>query len=143
MSAETDLLTAIYERLNGADAHGTPLTVGGNRVPAYTGEAPTDAQADYVVIERPRNRPDETIDKQVQHRIRQQIRVHTAYESGKGNYFQGYQIAEAVHDLIRAAPITVSSDEVYFPEPNKQPVPSYSKGPQSAYDITMRYQVLI
>lgn len=143
MSAETDLLTALHDRLNGNDAHGQALTVSGNTIPVYTGEAPVDESAPYVVLERPRNRPDETIDKQVQHRIRQQVRVHTAYESGKGDHFQGYQIAEAIHDLIRAADVTVGSQDAYFPEPNRQPIPAYDKGPQSAYDITIRYNVLI
>lgn len=141
MSAETDLLTAIYERLNGADAHGQALTVDGSTIPTYTGEAPTGEQAPYVVLERPRTRGSEFIGGTGRQEIRQQLRVHTAYESGKGDYFQGYQIAEAIHDLIRVAEMDVGGRAPHFPEPNKQPVPAYDKGPQSAYDISVRYIV--
>jgi len=141
MSAETDLLTAIYERLNGTDAHGQALTVDGSTIPTYTGEAPTDAPAPYVVLNEPRTRGSEFIGGESRKRIRQQIRVHTAFEAGKANHFLAYQIAEAIHDLLRATEVAVGSDTAYFPEPDKQPIPNYSKGPQSAYDISVRYIV--
>lgn len=139
MSLETDLITAYSERLTGADSHSTVLSHGGSEVSVYTGNAPTEASAPYVVIGRPRTRGDETIDEVRTSEVRIQLRVHTAFPPGKGNHFQCYQIADAAHNLLEAAPIEVDGKQPYVPEPDKQPIPSYDKGDSEALDLSIDY----
>ena len=136
---ETDLITAFYERLNGEDGHGQTLQHDGSTVPAFTGSAPADAAAPFVVIGRPRTRGSETLDGIETPEVRLQLRVHTAFPAGKGNHFQCYEIAQAAHDLLEAAPVTIQDKEPYVPEPDKQPIPNYDKGDQEALDLFLSY----
>lgn len=136
---ETDLVTAIYERLAGEDSHGQALTHDGSEVPVFTGQGPTGAEAPYIVITRPRTRGDETLDGVETPEVRVQLRVHTRFAKGKGNYFQAYQIAESAHDLLEAAPLS-SIGGAYVPEPNKTPVPPYDVGGEQALDLSVQYR---
>lgn len=140
MSVETDLITAYYNRLTGADSYSQSLIVDGKTITPYTGNAPPAARAPYIVIGRPRTRGAETLDGVSHPEVRLQLRVHTAYEPGKGNHFFCYEIAEAAHDLLEAAPITVDGKEPYVPEPDKQPIPSYDKGEEEALDLSVDYR---
>lgn len=139
MSVETDLITAFYERLTGADSHAQALTREGNTIPTYTGNADTDASAPYVIVGRPRTRGDEALDGTEMPDVRIQLRVHTEYPPGKGNHFAAYEIADAAHDLLEAAPITVDGYEPYVPEPDKTPIPSYDKADKEALDLSIDY----
>lgn len=140
MSVETDLITAFHERLSGVDGHGTALIHDGETIPVYTGNAPAEAHAPYVIIGRPRTRGDETIDGVRTPELRVQLRIHTAFPPGKGNHFDSYQIADKAHDLLEAAPLAIDGKEPYVPEPDKQPVPSYDKGDEEALDLSVRYR---
>jgi len=139
MSVEIDLISAAYDRLTGADAHGSALTHGGEEVPVYTGSAPTEADAPYVIIGRPRTRGDETLDGVEKPEVRLQLRVHTRHDFGRADFFEAYQIADSAHDLLEAAPITVNGHEPYIPEPDKQPIPPYDAGDESALDLSLDY----
>ena len=136
---ELQLITAAYERLTGADAHAQALTHGGEQVPAYTGSAPTDEPAPFIVIGRPRTRGSETLDGVETPEVRLQLRVHTAFAAGKGDHFKCYQIGRAAHDLLEAAPLQVGSKTPYIPEPDKNPIPSYDKGDREALDLSLDY----
>lgn len=140
MTVETELIKAFHARLNGEDAHATPLKHNGNVVPAFTGNADSDASAPYVIVGRPRTRGSETIDGVETPEVRIQLRVHTAFPQGKGNHFKAYEIGRAAHDLLEAAPLQVGSKEPYVPEPNLQPVPSYDKGDDEALDLSIEYR---
>lgn len=135
----TDLIAAYYNRLAGADDHGTTLSNGGEEVPTYTGSAPTDKPAPFVVIGRPRTRGQETIDGVEIPEVRLQLRVHTAFPPAKANHFQCYNIAEAAHGLLEAAPLPVGDKEPYVPEPNLQPIQPYDKGDKEAVDLSLLY----
>lgn len=139
MSVEASLIKSYYNRLDGSDSHGTALTHGGSEVPVYTGNAPTDKDAPYVVIGRPRTRGEEALDGTEMPEVRLQLRVHTAHQPGKVNTFLAYQIAEAAHDLLEAAPITVDGKEPYVPEPDKQPINYDLSGEKEALDLSLDY----
>jgi hypothetical protein len=136
---ETDLITAYYERLTGADSHATRLSYNGAEVPVYTGTAPTDASAPYLIIGRPRTRGAETLDGVSRDEVRLQLRVHTAFPPGKGDHFKCYEIAQSAHDLLEAAPLQVDGKTPYVPEPDKQPIPEYDKGDSEALDLSLDY----
>jgi hypothetical protein len=136
---ELALIEAAYNRLSGADSHGTPLTHDGNEVPVYTGSAPTDSDAPYVLIGRPRTRGDETLDGVEKPEVRLQLRAHTRHPSGRADFWQAYEIADNAHDLLEAAPISVNGHEPYVPEPDKQPIPPYNVEDESALDLSLDY----
>lgn len=136
----TDLITAYYERLTGADAHEQTLTVSEEVIPVFTGNASTAASAPYVIVSRPRVRGGETLDGVSRDEVRIQLRVHTEHPHGKGNHFQAYEIAEAAHGLLESAPITVDGREPYVPEPDISPIPSYEKGDREALDLSLDYR---
>jgi hypothetical protein len=140
MSVETDLILAVHERLDGADSHATPLTHNGSEVPVFTGSAPTDADPPYVIVGRPRTRGSETLDGTETPEVRLQLRVHTRFKKNRGNHFLAYQIADAAHDLLEAAPISVNGHEPYVPEPDKQPIPPYDAGDDEALDLALQYR---
>jgi hypothetical protein len=141
MSAvENALITTIYERLTGADSHGQALTYSGATVPVYTGNAPADKTAPYVVIERPRTRGDETLDGAVRPEVREQLRVHTAFPEGKANHQKAYAIAQNAHDLLEAAPLNiVNAKQPYVPEPDKNPIRPYDMGSRQGVDVSVEY----
>lgn len=136
---ETELVTAYYQRLAGADAHAQALTHNNNVVPVFTGNAPTDKEAPYVIVGRPRSRGQETLDGVSHPEVRLQLRIHTAHNPGQGDHFKCYEIADAAHELLEAVPITVDGHEPYVPEPDKTPIPSYDKGDQEALDLSVQY----
>lgn len=135
----TDLIAAYYNRLAGADAHGTTLSNGGEDVPVFTGSPGKDASAPLALIGRPRTRGQETIDGVEIPEVRLQLRIHTAFPPAKANHFQCYQIAEAAHRLLEAAPLSVGDKEPYVPEPNLQPIQPYDKGDKEAVDLSLLY----
>jgi len=137
---ELALIEAAYDRLTGADAHGSALTHGGKEVPVYTGSAPTDASAPYVITKRPRTRGEEKLDGTETPEVRMQLRVHTTHDYGRADFFEAYQIADAVHDLLEAAPLAVGNKAPYIPEPDKQPVPPYDQGESEALDLSLDYR---
>ncbi len=137
---ETDLIEAYYGRLAGADAHSQALITNEEVVPVFTGNASTDSSAPHVIVGRPRSRGQETLDGVSHPEVRIQLRVHTAFPSGKGNHFQCYQIARAAHDLLESAPIEVGGKEPYVPEPDLTPIPSYDKGEKEALDLSVDYR---
>ena len=137
---EIELTKAFYERLAGADAHGKPLAWEGAEVPTYTGSPPAEAGAPLVVIGRPRARGQEALDGTRLDEVRIQLRVHTAFEEGKGDYLQAYEIASAAHDLLKAAPIEIGGYAPRITRPDKTPVPAYDKGGKEALDLTLDYR---
>jgi hypothetical protein len=139
---ETDLITAIYERLQGEDSYGTPLTHDGSEVPVYTGAGPTGAEAPYVVLSRPRTRGSQALDGTTTPEIRAQIRIHSSFPPGQGNHFLCYEIAESVHDLLEAAPLTIEGREPHVPQPDKTPIPAYDVADQTALDLSLDYTFL-
>lgn len=139
MSVETDLLTTIYERLTGADAHGQALTYDGSEIDTYTGNAPTDASDPHVVIGRPRTRGSKFLDGKKRNVVRQQLRVCTSFPPGKGDHFEAYQIAGEVRSLLEAAPLEVQGKEPHIPNPDKQPIPGHDIGDEEALDLSVNY----
>jgi hypothetical protein len=139
---ETDLITAIYERLAGEDAHGQALQHDGNQVPVFTGAGPADGEAPYVVISRPRTRGGQTLDGVETPEVRVQLRTHTRFPAGKANQFKCYQIAGQAHDLLEAAPLPVQGREPYVPQPDKTPIPAYDVGDRQAVDLSLEYTFL-
>jgi hypothetical protein len=137
---ETDLILAVHKRLDGADSHGTPLTNEGNEVPVYTGSAPTDSGAPYVIIGRPRVRGEEKLDGTETPEVRLQLRAVTSFPPGKANLFKAYEIADAAHNLLEAAPISVNGNEPYVPEPDKQPIPSQTVGDKEMKSLSIDYR---
>lgn len=136
---ETDLIKAYYNRLTGADGHGTALTYDGAEVPTFTGNPPADVGAPLVVVGRPRTRGEEALDGTPVDEVRLQLRVHTAFEPGKGDHFKCYQIASDAHALLRAAPIDVGGCSPRITRPDKRPLPSYDKGDKEALDLALDY----
>jgi hypothetical protein len=138
---ETDLITAIYERLTGADSHGQALSHDGSEVPVYTGAGPTGAEAPYVVISQPRTLGSETLDGVETPQVRISLRAHCRFPKGKANMFEAYQITDKAHGLLEAAPISVNGHEPYVPEPDKTPV-RYDVSGEQAVDLSAEYRFL-
>jgi hypothetical protein len=137
---ELALIESAYQRLSGADAHGQPLMHGGKEVPVYTGDAPADRDAPYVATSRPRVRGEEKLDGTETPEVRLQLRAVTAFPPGKANLFKAYEIADAAHTLLEAAPISVGGNEPYIPEPDKQPIPSQTVGDREMKSLSINYR---
>lgn len=131
------LLTAISERLTGADGEGLGLAED-----VYTaGSVPTNASAPYVVVEIPRPNGSETIDGKEKWLVRHNIRVHTRYPQGRADRSEALSIADSVHEALEGAEISVPGfrSSLYVPEPNQRPQ-TYDVADKKAYDVILRYR---
>lgn len=126
------LLTAVYNRLDAELSEDVFVR----------GAADPDAQAPYLLIERPRLEGESTLDGKALHTIRLSIRAHTRFEQSRAST-DSIRLARDVHAALKSAEIQLDGfRNPYVPEPDVRPV-QYEIGGKQAYDRILQYEVRI
>jgi hypothetical protein len=136
---DVTILTAVYDRLVGADDHGQPLSLDGTPVEVYVrGDTPTGLPKPCVIIEMPRSFGSETLDGRDASDIRFAIRVHDRFSGPVGPArLRPLHLAHAVHDHLTADTLPLS-----FGRPNLLPQPPYDSQGETAWDVLLQYDLL-
>jgi hypothetical protein len=136
----SEVLISFHNRLTGEDGDGLGIDT-----KVYTEGAVDASQSPYVSIQVPRQPNGEKFiggdGKRLQ--VRQPIRVHTRHKPQKANRAKALNIASNINTSIEGAPISISGKNIHIPVPDKRPIPPYEVSGKQAYDMSLRYDLII
>jgi hypothetical protein len=137
---EITLIKKIQEALQGVSFGSTGLDV------YVRGHIEEDANAPFVLIERPETDGRETLDRRTHNRVTLQIRCHDS-KAAKGFYsLRSLSMSSLVVDTLKTSTVEVEGKDITFVEPDKNTVTYDMQGTlgqagDTAYDTILTYEI--
>jgi hypothetical protein len=145
-------MTAMEERLTGADAADAPVELGGESVPVWMrGNQPKTLPETTVLIEQPRSDGEGFLrcGSSAEWEVRQSFSVLIRKIDAEGGPLfrpsRATKIADSLHDSLTAAPLELPSfsGSLYVPPPTRRPADPQGLSSSEYLRLSVRYDLYV